>query len=62
MRPTPTHLLPDRCYICGDTFHAERREGHDFWSNAEADAEFAARDAFTSGSLEARYVAEHRPY
>ena len=69
MTETPVHLLPTSCHVCGSpedhgqTFTLTGK-GHNFWSNADARAEFAAEDARLSrpGYAEARYVAEYRPY
>lgn len=43
-KPTPTHLLPDSCYVCGGAAHPQPTpgKGHDYWSNADAAAEFKA--------------------
>lgn len=66
MKKTPTHLLPERCYVCGGTEHADSTPngGHRFWSNADAAADFARDAARLSrpGYIEARYVAQYRPY
>lgn len=41
--PTPTHLLPDHCYVCGGAEHPDRApEGHNFWSNRDARTYFRA--------------------
>jgi hypothetical protein len=59
---TPTHLLPERCYVCGAEAH-EPTPLHVFTSNAEANLHLAAEAARHSAeSVAARYVAENRPY
>lgn len=69
----PAHLLPTSCFVCGGGDHGatftETGKGHNFWSNAEAKAEFAAEDrrtvaTYSDGTTtpEAHYVAEYRPY
>lgn len=66
---------PAACYVCGGTEAQHPRPGtpsstHNYWSNADAEAEFAA-DAARQGaprysdgttSPEAHYVATERPY
>lgn len=70
---TTSHQAPDACFVCGGTDHGatftETGKGHNFWSNADAKAEFAAADAqttvrYSDGTTtpEANYVAQHRPY
>lgn len=61
----PAHLLPTSCYICGATEpHPTAPGGHAFWSNADADAHFAAEDKrLGSGRTWADGVfAEERPW
>lgn len=64
--PTPAHLLPDACYVCGGEPHADASKsgGHNYLSNADAAAYFAAEDRRTrlTETVEARYVRQHRPY
>lgn len=36
-KPTPAHLLPDACHVCGGEEHPNT-SGHNYWSNAEARA------------------------
>ena len=68
----PVHLLPSSCHVCGaveGTDHSGNQT-HEFWSNADADAHFAAEDAASRGvqysdgttTPEAHYVASVRPY
>ena len=68
----PVHLLPTSCYVCGSpegTDHSGNAT-HDFWSNTDAAAHFAAEDARSRGPVysdgtttpEAHYVAQTRPY
>lgn len=66
MTHTPTHLLPNSCYVCGGQPHADHAAtgGHNYWSNADARAYFRAEDARLqpAETPEARYVRQHRPY
>lgn len=43
-RSVPTHLLPENCYICGypSDHHpaVPSQEGHEFWSNRDANLAF----------------------
>lgn len=69
---TPTHLLPDACYVCGGRPERHRDSTdspHRYWSNADALAEARAEDARTvvrysngTTSPEAHYIATERPY
>lgn len=66
--PTPSHLLPAACFVCGREKHPAgdpAKYGHTFWSNADARAEFSAADAgrtfvYSNGetTVEGNYVAE----
>ena len=64
-QPAP-HTWPDACYVCGKGAHApvdDAYSTHAYWSNADADAEFAGADARTTHhDAAAAYVAEYRPY
>ena len=68
MTTTPTHLLPDSCYVCGGRPHADQpitpTSGHNYWPNADAAAYFRREDARhqPAETPEARYVRQHRPY
>jgi hypothetical protein len=64
---------PKSCYVCGGAPHGntftETGKGHNYWSVADAEAEFAAADAgrtfaYSSGATtaESQYVATYRPY
>ena len=48
-KPVPRHLMPQSCYVCGRDPHGatftDTGKGHDYWSNADAAAYFAAEDA-----------------
>lgn len=45
-KPVPRHLLPQSCYVCGGDPHPDQGpKGHNYWSNADAEAYFAAEDA-----------------
>lgn len=64
---TPAHLAPENCYICGAKPHPDgdpAQDGHHFWSNSDAAADFAEQDRQNRStySPEVAYVAEHRPY
>lgn len=75
MAETPSHLLPENCFVCGypkadhepgSVWHTIT--GHEFWSNADALAEATERDRrstfrYSSGATtpEANYVATVRP-
>lgn len=60
---TPTHLLPENCYVCGAPEAAHVYSDHKFWSNADALVVVRAdRRMRLAHSREARYVAEYRPY
>lgn len=60
METTPNHLAPENCHICGTAKDQHTSIVHNFWSNADADAEFAKPQA--NPNTEARYVDEYRPY
>lgn len=62
MAETPAHLRPEACYVCGaaENQHTATTR-HTFWSNADADKDFAAEPQGNSDA-EARYVEEYRPY
>lgn len=63
---TPRHLRPENCYVCGGEPHADRSE-HNFWSNVDAAAHFAAEGrrmaapVYSTGARtpEAAYVDQH---
>ena len=59
------------CYVCGYGPHEDyaAKGGHNYWSTADALAEFREYDRratfrFANGTetVEANYVAEYRPY
>lgn len=60
----------DRCFICGGPPHDKvDGEGHEFWSNADAQTQAQTADRRTrvtypggQATPEAAYVAQHRPY
>lgn len=70
MPETPRHLRADACYVCGGAPHpGSPGMLHDYWSNADAKAHFAAEDKgrtfrYSNGTTtpEANYVATYRPY
>ena len=72
MKKNPEHPVygPEACYVCGSYGPHEPRELHEYWSNADAEAHFAAEAkipvevTYPDGthSAEAHYVAEYRPY
>lgn len=59
---------PKTCYVCGGSPHGdtftETGKGHNYWSEADAEAYFRAEDAKQTHtySPEAAYVAAYRPY
>lgn len=66
----PVHLLPTSCHICGSAEPHPPTPSHRFWSNAEAEAYFAAEDArlvsvrYPDGTTDpaAHCVNTYRPY
>lgn len=59
MTNTRADLKPGACYVCGGVKHPDRApHGHNFWSNADADAYFNSMPdhsaaAYNGASLDA---------